>query len=59
MSKLYTILFSTEQIFTEIINAQKSVLKLELTNLTNAKQYENKQDERIQTEQSEVTSSSI
>lgn len=36
-----------------------SVLKLELTNLTNAEQYENKQDERIQTEQSEVTSSSI
>lgn len=35
-----------------------SVLKLELTNLTNAKQYENKQDGRIQIEPTEVTSSS-
>lgn len=34
---------------------QKSVLKLQLTNLPNAKKYENKQDERIQIAQSDFS----
>lgn len=45
MSELHRIIFSTEQIFTGVINPPKSVLKLELTNLTNTKKHKNKQDE--------------
>lgn len=58
MSELHRIIFSTEQIFTGVINPPKSVLKLELTNLTNTKKHKNKQDERTQITQGEVISPS-